>query len=195
MDVPLLATERLLVREFVSADLDAVHTLLDTEIILEAPVTREERQAWLTWTELGYRQLARLNQPPYGERAIVLKEDGRVIGACGYVPVLNALGQIPSLHDGGPERPGLLSAAVGLYYVVSPAYRGQGYATEAVRALIDHAFVHMALARIVATTTFDNAASIAVMHRLGMRIERNPRTTPPWLQVVGVLEHPDTTSG
>jgi RimJ/RimL family protein N-acetyltransferase len=195
MDVPLLATERLLVREFVSADLDAVHTLLDTEIILEAPVTREERQAWLTWTELGYRQLARLNQPPYGERAIVLKEDGRVIGACGYVPVLNALGQIPSLHDGGPERPGLLSAAVGLYYVVSPAYRGQGYATEAVRALIDHAFVHMALGRIVATTTFDNAASIAVMRRLGMRIEQNPRTTPPWLQVVGVLEHPDTTSG
>jgi [ribosomal protein S5]-alanine N-acetyltransferase len=195
MDVPLLATERLLVREFAAADLDAVHTLLDTEITLEAALTREERQVWLTWTRLGYRQLARLHQPPYGDRAIVRKEDGRLIGACGYVPVLNALGQIPSLRDGGPERPGLLSAAVGLYYVVSPAYRGQGYATEAVRALINHAFAHMALARIVATTTFDNVASIAVMRRLGMRIERNPRTTPPWLQVVGVLEHPDTPSG
>jgi hypothetical protein len=31
--------------------------------------------------------------------------------------------------------------------------------------------------------------------RLGMRIERNPRTTSPWLQVVGVSEHPDTPTG
>jgi [ribosomal protein S5]-alanine N-acetyltransferase len=194
MDVPLLTTERLLVREFVSADLEAVHTLLDREIRLEAPLTREERQAWLTWTRLGYRQLARLHQPPYGERAIVLKAEGRVIGACGYVPVLNALGQLPSWRDGGPQRPGLLSAAVGLYYVLSPTCQGQGYATEAVRALIDYAFTHLDLARIVATTTFDNAGSIVVMRRLGMRIERNPRTTPPWLQVVGVRDHPDTTS-
>lgn len=194
MDGLLLTTERLLVRELAATDLDAVHTLLDQEITLKAAVSREERQAWLTWTRLGYRQLARLHQPPYGDRAIALQADGRVIGACGYVPVLDALGQLPSWRDGGRDRPGLLSAAVGLYYVLSPRSRGQGYATEAVRALVDHAFTDMALARLVATTTFDNAASIAVMRRLGMRIERNPLPTPPWLQVVGVLDHPETTS-
>jgi RimJ/RimL family protein N-acetyltransferase len=189
MDVLLLETERLLVREFAADDLSAVHTLLDEEIRLQEALTREERQAWLTWTMLGYRQFARLHQPPYGDRAIVLKEQERLIGACGYVPVLNALGQLPSWH----AVVGLYYAAVGLYYVVSPAYQRQGYATEAARALINHGFDQMRLARIVATTTFDNAGSIAVMRRLGMRIERNPHPTPPWLQVVGVLDHPHAT--
>jgi RimJ/RimL family protein N-acetyltransferase len=191
MDVPLLETERLLVREFEPGDLEAVHTLLDVELGPEGALTREERHEWLTWTVLGYRQLAQLHQPPYGDRAIVLKETGQLIGACGYTPVLDALGQIPSLCGGGPEHPGLTSSEVGLYYALSPSQRGRGYATEAARALVDHAFARLRLARIVATTTFDNAGSVAVMRRLGMRIERNPRPTPPWLQVVGVLNHPE----
>jgi hypothetical protein len=58
------------------------------------------------------------------------------------------------------------------------------------RALVDHAFEHLRLERLVATTTYVNAASIAVMRKLGMRIERNPYPSPPWLQVVGVLHHP-----
>src|SRR4051794_24692137 len=109
MDVPPLETERLVVREFVSDDLDDVHTLLDEEITLEEAITREERQEWLTWTILGYRQFARLYQPPYGDRAIVLKAQGLLIGACGYVPILDALGQIPSLR-GSADGPGLASA-------------------------------------------------------------------------------------
>jgi hypothetical protein len=42
----------------------------------------------------------------------------------------------------------------------------------------------------VATTEHANIASIGVMRKLGMRIERNSLSEPPWLQVVGVLEHP-----
>jgi ribosomal-protein-alanine N-acetyltransferase len=194
MDVPPLETERLVVREFVAADLPAVHTLLDAEIALEDALTRAERQEWLTWTMLSYRQLARLYQPPYGDRAIVLKVQDRLIGACGYVPVLNALGQIPAWRGGNPEHLGLTSAAVGLYYVVSPAYQRQGYATEAARALIDYAFTHLRLDRIMATTSFENTGSMAVMRSLGMQIEHNPRPTPLWLQVVGVLDHPRSTT-
>jgi len=41
--------------------------------------------------------------------------------------------------------------------------------------------------RLIATTTFDNVASIGVMRKLGMRIESNPRPEPAWLQIVGVL--------
>ncbi|HLF36431.1 MAG TPA: GNAT family N-acetyltransferase, partial [Anaerolineales bacterium] len=55
-------------------------------------------------------------------------------------------------------------------------------------ALIEYAFVRLRLARIVATTTYDNTASVGVMRKLGMRVERNPLAEPPWLQVVGVLE-------
>ena len=51
-------------------------------------------------------------------------------------------------------------------------------------------FETMNLGRIIATTEFENTASMAVMGKLGMRIERNPAPDPPWLQVVGVLENP-----
>ena len=195
MDVPLLETERLFVRGFAPGDLEDVHRLLDVDLGPEGALTRDERERWLTWTVLAYRQLAQLHQPPYGDRAIVLKDTDRLVGACGYAPVLDALGQIPSLRAGGPERPGLTSSEVGLFYALAPAHRGRGYATEAARALVEHGFARLRLARIVATTTFGNAGSVAVMRRLGMRIERNPRPTPPWLQLIGVLDHPDTAGG
>src|SRR4051812_1559936 len=44
--------------------------------------------------------------------------------------------------------------------------------------------------RIVAATEHDNLASIGVMRRLGMRIERNPDPEPHWFQTVGVLFNP-----
>ena len=125
---------------------------------------------------------------PYGDRAIAGREDERLIGACGYVPLLDRYGQIPALR-GGSARPGATSAEVGLYWALAPAARGRGYATEAGRALVEFAFAELGLGRIVATTGYDNVASIGVMRRLGMRIERNPLPEPPWLQVVGVLDN------
>jgi RimJ/RimL family protein N-acetyltransferase len=40
----------------------------------------------------------------------------------------------------------------------------------------------------VATTEHDNLGSIAVMRKLGMRIETNPEGEPEWFQTVGILE-------
>ena len=188
MNVPLLETARLRIRPFTLDDLDAVHRLLDLELDPEAGVTRDERERWLQWTVLGYVELAKLHQPPYGDRAIVLKQTEQVIGACGYAPCLDAFGQIPALRSGHDAAPGLTSAEVGLYYGLLPDQRGQGYATEAAAALVDYAFGQLRLGRIVATTTSDNVGSMGVMRRLGMRIERNPLPDPPWLQVVGILE-------
>jgi RimJ/RimL family protein N-acetyltransferase len=77
-----------------------------------------------------------------------------------------------------------------LYYALSPARHRRGYATEAVRAMIDYAFRRLRLRRIIATTTYNNEASMGVMRKVGMCIEKNPFPDPPWLQVVGVLEAP-----
>ena len=82
------------------------------------------------------------------------------------------------------------AAELGLFYAVSPAHQRQGYATEVAKALVDYAFQQLRLKRVVATTSYDNAASQDVMHKLGLSIERNPSPEPPWLQVVGVLEAP-----
>src|SRR5260370_1314078 len=63
----------------------------------------------------------------------------------------------------------------------------QGYATEAAQALINYAFTQLHLKRIVATTTYENEASIGVMRKVGMRIEKNPSPDPSGFQAVGIL--------
>ena len=50
-------------------------------------------------------------------------------------------------------------------------YRGNGYATEAVRALISYGFDKLGLHRILADAPATNDASVKVMERLGMRRE------------------------
>jgi len=63
-------------------------------------------------------------------------------------------------------------------------------ATEAGRALLEYAFDTLRLRRVIATTTYDNVASMGVMRRLGMQLHSNPRSEPDWLQIVGVIEAP-----
>jgi len=192
MRVPPLETERLVIRPFTIEDLDDIHRILDIDLMIadfgtEGAITRQEREQWLQWTILSYEELARLNQPPYGDRAIVLKQTQQIIGACGFVPSFAPFRQLLSAsHDAGAH---FNSPAFGLFYAFSPAYQRQGYATEATQALIDYAFRELQLKRIVATTTYENVASIAVMRKVGMRIEKNIYLDPPWFQVVGILEN------
>jgi [ribosomal protein S5]-alanine N-acetyltransferase len=195
MRVPPLATERLLIRPFTMEDLDAIHQILDIDLMTadfgtEGARTRDECQHWLQWTILSYEELAKLYQPPYGDRAVVLKQTQQVIGACGFVPCFGPFGQLPSVHSADQEAAAHFnSPEFGLYYALSPAYQRQGYATEATKALIDYAFTELSLKRIVATTTYGNVASMGVMRKVGMRIEKNPYPDPPWFQVVGILEN------
>lgn len=196
-EMPLLETARLLIRPFGMKDLKEAHRLFDQQIQAEAlhiekTGTLQERREWLEWTGLNYRQLAKLNQPPYGDRAIVLKESGQFAGSCGYVPCLAPFEQLASLGHRLPgSRPEKFSAEVGLFYAISPAQRRLGYASEAAEALIRYGFHVLRLKRIVATTDYDNEASISVMRKLGMRIEMNPLPEPGWMQVVGVVENPE----
>src|SRR5262245_47101 len=183
--MPALETERLVVRPLEPGDLAACLAVLDDGTA--APEAVAERRAWLEWTIASYRQLAWLHQPPYGERAIALRAGGEVVGATGFVPCLEPFGRLLAF---GEVADAPFSAEVGLFWALAPAHRGRGYATEAARALVRYGFETLGLGRIVATTGHANAASIAVMDRLGMRVERNPGADPHWFQVVGVLTAP-----
>ncbi len=189
-------TSRLVIRPFSLDDLDVIHRILDIELAdgdagAIGATTRQRRAVWLRWTILGYEQFASLHQPPYGERAVVLKRSALVIGACGYVPCLDRFEQISGLSTVAPKAPvAFTTTELGLYYAISSAYQRQGYATEAAQAMIDYAFDELYLKRIIATATYDNAPSIGVMRKLGMRVEKNPFPDPPWLQIVGVLNNP-----
>ena len=194
LEMPNLVTTRLIIRPFQKTDLAAVHQLLDLDMdpeVLhsERMVSLAARAEWLEWAIRNPVQLAMLYQPPYGDRAIVLRGENKLIGACGFVPCLAEFEQVPGFAS-EVLPPGVSRATpeFGLFWAVSPAYQRQGYASEAARALVDYAFGTLRLRRVIAETDEDNAASIGVMRKLGMRIERNAFSEPPWLQVVGVLE-------
>lgn len=194
--MPVLETERLAIRPFVVSDLDVIHRILDVELAAvnvgtEGPKMLQVRRRWLDWAVLNYEQLAALNQPPYGDRAVIVKATKELIGAVGLVPSFNLFERLPGLRPEGAERPAALyTPEFGLYYAISVKHQRQGYAVEAAGAMMRYAFTELHVKRIVATTTYDNAASVGVMRRLGMRVERNPYPDPPWLQLVGILEQP-----
>ncbi len=55
-----------------------------------------------------------------------------------------------------------------IFYSVAPGSWGKGYATEAARAVVEHALVGLGLPVVLAEVDEDNAASVAVVGRLGM---------------------------
>jgi RimJ/RimL family protein N-acetyltransferase len=175
-----LETERLLIRPFTMDDLD--------------PAAIEADRRMHEWRVSNEEMLARLDQPPYGDRAVALRKTGELIGAVGFVPYIDAFNIMPGLRyfsgrSGDDGSIPCATAEVGLFWAIDPTYQGKGYATEAAKAMINYAFNMMHLVRVIATTGFDNFASQAVMRKLGMQLHRNENGQPPWLQVVGVLEN------
>lgn len=185
--MPDLITERLLVRPFVATDLAAFLELLEVDPSQTDAVASMRR--YLQWADLNHGALADVGQPPYGNRAVVHRESGDLVGSVGFVSALGPFGLLPGFVRKNVHEDALFTAEVGLYWAVSPGQRRRGFASEAAGALIRYGFDQLRLRCIVATTESDNVASIGVMRRLGMRIERNPRPEPEWFQVVGVAEN------
>ncbi len=188
-----IQTERLLIRTFEPADLPAIHRILNAAFGalpgLNEGQALLQRESWLHWSILSQEWLPSLHQPPYGDRAVVLRSTGAVIGAVGLVPLLAPFELIPELRETATPH-GHYTAEVGLYWVIDPLHQRRGYALEAGRAMVALGFKDLRLRRLLATTEDSNAASQGVMRQLGMRITRNPLPEPEWLQVVGILSNP-----
>jgi len=190
MDQKLLETDRLIIRPFQRKDLPAIHRILDLTFGAGDKINDKnairERRSWLQWSILNQKWFPRLHQPPYGDRAVVLKTTNEVIGAIGYVPLIDRFEQIPELA--ASQAPGKYTTTeFGLFWAIDPNHQRQGYATEAARAMIDYALQELRLKRVIATTEYSNVASQAVMRKAGMKITHNPFPDPPWLQVVGII--------
>ncbi|HZO87680.1 MAG TPA: GNAT family N-acetyltransferase [Chthonomonadaceae bacterium] len=152
-----LVTDRLLLRPFEEGDFEAAYAYRSNEQTarywIGAPETAEEVRAFLK----RCREYA-LQEPQTRYRfAIVLQAEGRVIGGCGL--------DITHLE----WREGEIG------YHLHPAYWGQGYATEAARALVGFGFEHLKLHRIVADCLAENPASARVMQKAGMQQEAHFR--------------------
>ena len=182
--IPPLETERLIIRELTMDDLERINNALNRSFGWET--TLGERQRWLKWTVLGYEMFSMLEQPHYGERAIVLRETGEVIGAVGIVPYLDTFNRVTAFNR-APNASA--TAEVGLFWAIDPDHQRKGFAPEAARALTEYLLTHEKLGRIIATTGYANLASQKVMAKLGMRMQRLEEPQPPDQFVVGVLEN------
>jgi RimJ/RimL family protein N-acetyltransferase len=76
-----------------------------------------------------------------------------------------------------------------LGWVLDPAYTGHGYATEAVRGLLEHCFNGLGVRRVVANCFLANDTSWRLMERVGMRrevhaVRESLHRSGPWLDTV-----------
>jgi RimJ/RimL family protein N-acetyltransferase len=84
--------------------------------------------------------------------AVMLKGTGQLIGDCG----------LKTEEDGRQAEFGVTFAR---------EHQGKGYAYEAVSRLLDYAFADLGMYRVVAIADRQNAPSVALLERLGMRRE------------------------
>jgi ribosomal-protein-alanine N-acetyltransferase len=149
MTRPVLETDRLILRRWQPRDRAPFAALnADPQVRRHFPGTlaRAESDAQIDRFEAAW------DADGIGIAAAERKADGVLLGMAGLARV----------HDGP------LSGAVEVGWRLAAAHWRRGYATEAAARWLDYGFETLGLPEIVAFTVPANAASQAVMRRLGM---------------------------
>jgi RimJ/RimL family protein N-acetyltransferase len=154
-DYPI-GTERLLLRPLDPAtDVDAVHAYQSREDVCRyipySPRTRDEVAARLA--DPDRNRTAIENSGDYLSVGIVVRETGDLVG------------DVILIWSSEEHRCGEIG------YVLNPDHTGNGYVTEACRALLALAFDGLGAHRVIGRIDVRNDASAAVLRRLGMRQE------------------------
>lgn len=146
-----IRTERLLLREFVRDDLEALHAFSSdprvTRYLFFGPRDADSSASYLDGLLASQRELPRTRF----ELAVEESNSGRLIGACDL-----------SLIESG---------VVDLGYMLGHSDWGKGYATELALALADAAFFDLRADRVISTVDVNNEASMRVLEKIGMRWE------------------------
>jgi RimJ/RimL family protein N-acetyltransferase len=141
--IPVLETERLVLRAPRLGDAKVVKTLANDRRIAEN-TARIPHPYRLSDAEAFIASANRNNETVY-----LITLNGAVIGACGYVQV-----------DRHPPEIG---------YWLGVKYWGKGYATEAVRAVIDQAFTDLDCEVLQSSARVTNPASRRVLEKCGFQ--------------------------
>jgi RimJ/RimL family protein N-acetyltransferase len=159
-DAHPLRTERLLLRPLTEADVHdvfAYQALPDVVRFLPWPVRTLEESREHTVKRAGLTRLER------DDDALILAIELVAEGTDDSRGVV--IGDL-SVFLSSAEN-----AQIEIGWVLHPAYQHQGYASEAARALLDLAFGEIGAHRVSARLSPENAASVALCRRLGMRLE------------------------
>ncbi|MEM0966236.1 MAG: GNAT family N-acetyltransferase [Verrucomicrobiota bacterium] len=149
----IIETERLLLREFETADIDSLaYIFADAEVMKfsRGIKSREETRAWLAKCSNNYSSFG------FGLWAVVEKSGQEVIGYCGLSCFPDICGQ----------------KEVEVGYRLARSRWGFGFATEAALAVREYGFNVVGLERLIALVDPDNTASIRVARKIGMEFEK-----------------------
>jgi RimJ/RimL family protein N-acetyltransferase len=148
VEIPILETERLRMRAFRDADLDAYAAMCaDPEVMryLGTGVTLDRSESWRSMAGfLGHWALR-----GYGMWALEEKATGTLVGRSGFL---------------NPEGwPGFE-----LGWTLGRPFWGKGFASEAARRALDYAFAELGRQRVISLIRPANTPSMRVADRLGM---------------------------
>jgi RimJ/RimL family protein N-acetyltransferase len=141
---PILKTGRLVLRAPMPVDAEAITALMNDRRIAEN-TARVPHPYTLEDAQTF------IDKAASGSEILFLATltDGRIVGTCG----------IGTLRADGPE----------IGYAIGIPYWGNGYATEAARAVIDHAFRDIGLRELFAGARVTNPASRRVLEKCGFQ--------------------------
>lgn len=157
LTIPLVETERLILRGPIPADADVWVTFItDPDFgryvprskVTRTPQERAERMIGIYQQRWEPQPLSAMGW------AATRKADGQFLGLCGVE-------EVAGTHDGE------------LDYFLGKPYWGQGFATEAARAMMRFAFENTTWNRIVAAIVPTNIASQRVLDHLGLMYEKH----------------------
>lgn len=148
-----ITTEWLHIRDLEREDLDSMVALWTDPIVKRemgtyGPQVSEEVLPWIEDAISHNRAVPRFAH----NSAIVESSSGLVTGWIGF---------------GKPSKPGIGDLDFG--YSVLPEFRGRGYATEALSAVIEFCFAEVGANSVFGETMPANVASARVMEKVGMQ--------------------------
>jgi ribosomal-protein-alanine N-acetyltransferase len=148
-----IETARLTLRPFTPADLDRVAELMSDAGFMSfsaaGPADRDEAARFLE------RMLERHVRNEPSQFAVVRRDEQSLIGYCGF---------FPQTVDGLEE--------IEIAYRLHPEHWGYGFATEAARAVREHAFATLRLPRVISLIHPENHRSRRVAEKNEMVLEK-----------------------
>lgn len=148
-----LHTERLVLRRFTSEDAENFFAYRADPAVSRYQNWKPKHVDEMRRFIAGQAELAMDTPDSWFQLAVCLRSGGTLIGDCGLHFPLNESWQ----------------AEIG--YTIAPPYQRQGYGRESAQALLSYLFDILGKHRVYASVDPRNAASIAVLQRLGMRRE------------------------
>lgn len=147
-----IETPRLRLRPFTVADAPFIVALLNDPDWIRFIGDRNIRSLDDAEAYLRNGPIKMLADHGFSLLAVEPRQGGAPVGMCGLI----RRAEMPDVDLG---------------FAFLPAARGQGFATEAAAAMLERAFTHHGLARVIAFTDPQNTASGKVLTRIGMRYE------------------------